>query len=166
MAAFRPFGDACQHLYVVYGDSGYLCAGKRDDAVSRNKPGHKIKYKINRRSSQVKKLSKSGQYAAKRAEYAKSSVRAKVEHVCVFSSSSKRLCFNGNDLNFAQDLLGQFFHRHAGAGGLAGEVFAIHAVKSGKVSHVGQEARDQSPARWQPEWPECSCRTVPPAPQW
>ena len=45
---------------VVYGDSGYLGAGKREDAIVRNKSGHKIKYKINRRPSQVKKLSKSG----------------------------------------------------------------------------------------------------------
>lgn len=66
---------------AVYGDSGYLGAGKREDAVVRNKSGHRIKYKINRRPSQVKKLSKSGQYAAKKAEHAKSSVRAKVEHV-------------------------------------------------------------------------------------
>ena len=32
---------------VVYGDSGYLGAGKREDAIVRNKSGHKIKYKIN-----------------------------------------------------------------------------------------------------------------------
>ena len=66
---------------AVYGDSGYLGAEKRDDAIIRNEAGHKIKYRINRRPSQVKKLSKSGQYAAKKAEHAKSSVRAKVEHV-------------------------------------------------------------------------------------
>ena len=66
---------------AVYGDSGYLGADKREDAVVRNKSGRKIKYKINRRPSQMKKLSKSGQYAAKKAEHTKSSVRAKVEHV-------------------------------------------------------------------------------------
>ena len=49
------------------------------------------KYKINRRPSQVKKLSKSGQYAAKKAEHAKSSVRAKVEHV--FGVVKKQLHF-------------------------------------------------------------------------
>ena len=76
---------------VVYGDSGYLGAEKREYAIIRNKCGRKIKYKINRRPSQMKKLSKSGQYAAKKAERAKSSVRAKVEHIfgvvksnCVF----------------------------------------------------------------------------------
>lgn len=37
---------------VVYGDSGYLGAGKREDAIVRNKSGRKIKYKINRRPSQ------------------------------------------------------------------------------------------------------------------
>ena len=76
---------------AVYGDSGYLGAGKREDAVVRNKSGHRIKYKINRRPSQVKKLSKSGQYAAKKAEHAKSSVRAKVEHV--FGVVKKQLHF-------------------------------------------------------------------------
>ena len=76
---------------VVYGDSGYLGADKREDAIVRNKSGHKIKYKINRRPSQLKKLSKSGQYAAKKAEHAKSSVRAKVEHV--FGVVKKQLRF-------------------------------------------------------------------------
>lgn len=66
---------------AVYGDSGYLGAEKREDAVVRNKQGRKIKYRINRRPSQLRRLSLSGQYAAKRAEHKKSSVRAKVEHV-------------------------------------------------------------------------------------
>jgi IS5 family transposase len=66
---------------TVHGDSGYLGAGKRKDAVVRNKKGKKIKYKINRRPSQMKKLSTSGQWYAKKAEHKKSSVRAKVEHV-------------------------------------------------------------------------------------
>ena len=74
---------------VVYGDSGYLGAGKREDAIVRNKSGHKIKYKINRRPSQVKKLSR--QYAARKAEHVKSSVRAKVEHV--FGVVKKQLRF-------------------------------------------------------------------------
>ena len=76
---------------AVYGDSGYLGAGKREDAIVRNKSGHKIKYKINRRPSQVKKLSKSGQYAARKAEHVKSSVRAKAEHV--FGVVKKQLRF-------------------------------------------------------------------------
>jgi IS5 family transposase len=66
---------------TVNGDSGYLGAGKREDAVVRNKDGKKIKYRINRRASQIRKLSKSGQYYAKKAERKKSSVRAKVEHI-------------------------------------------------------------------------------------
>lgn len=65
----------------MYGDSGYTGADKRKDAVIRNKNGKKIKYKINRKPSQIKKLSPSGQYYAKKAEHKKSSVRAKVEHV-------------------------------------------------------------------------------------
>ena len=66
---------------TVYGDSGYLGAGKREDAIVCNKQGKKIKYKLNRRPSQLKKMSKSGQQYAKKAEHKKSSVRAKVEHV-------------------------------------------------------------------------------------
>lgn len=66
---------------TVNGDSGYLGAEKREDAIVRNNKGKKIRYQINRRPSQIKKLSKSGQYKAKKQEHAKSSVRAKVEHV-------------------------------------------------------------------------------------
>lgn len=76
---------------VVYGGSGYLGAGKREDAIVRNKSGRKIRYKINLRPSQLKKLSKSGRYAAKKVEHAKSSVRAKVEHV--FGVVKKQLRF-------------------------------------------------------------------------
>ena len=76
----------------VYGDSGYLGAQKREDAIVRNKSGRKIKYKINRRPSQIKKLSRSGRYAAKKAEHAKSSVRAKVEHVFGVVKKQLRFC--------------------------------------------------------------------------
>lgn len=76
---------------VVYGDSGYLGAQKREDAILWNKSGCKIRYKINRWPSQLKKLSKRGQYAAKKVEHAKSSVRAKVEHV--FGVVKKQLRF-------------------------------------------------------------------------
>ncbi len=65
----------------VYGDSGYIGANKRPEAIKKNKNGKKIKYLINRRPSSIKKLSKSGQYAAKKKEHQKSSVRCKVEHV-------------------------------------------------------------------------------------
>ncbi len=65
----------------VYGDSGYIGADKRKEAILRNKLGKKIKYKINRKPSQIKKLSTSGQYYAKKSEHKKSSVRSKVEHV-------------------------------------------------------------------------------------
>ncbi len=64
-----------------YGDSGYIGANKRPEAIKKNKNGKKIKYLINRRPSSIKKLSKSGQYAAKKKEHQKSSVRCKVEHV-------------------------------------------------------------------------------------
>jgi IS5 family transposase len=65
----------------VYGDSGYIGADKREEALIRNNKGRKIKYKLNRKPSQIKKLSLSGQYAAKKSEHKKSSIRAKVEHV-------------------------------------------------------------------------------------
>ena len=66
---------------VVYGDSGYLGAQRREDAVIRNKQGKKIRYKINRRPSQIKNRSLWSQGQLKRREREKSSVRAKVEHV-------------------------------------------------------------------------------------
>lgn len=66
---------------VVYGDSGYLGAEKREDAVLHNNSGKKIKYKTNRRPSQSKNNSKRSQSQIKRREHEKSSVRAKVEHV-------------------------------------------------------------------------------------
>lgn len=65
----------------VYGDSGYLGAQKRQDAITRNSQGKKIQYKINRRPSQSKNKSVRSQGQVKRREREKSSVRAKVEHV-------------------------------------------------------------------------------------
>ena len=69
-----------EEIYV-YEDSGYIGADKRENAIIKNKCGNKIQYKINRRPSQMKKLSKDGQYCAKKIEHQKSSIRAKVEHV-------------------------------------------------------------------------------------
>jgi IS5 family transposase len=66
---------------VVYGDSGYLGAEKREGAMLKNKQGKKIRYKINRRPSQIKNRSLWSQGQRKRREREKSSVRAKVEHV-------------------------------------------------------------------------------------
>ena len=65
----------------VDGDAGYTGAEKREEAIIRNKAGKKIKYNISRRPSTLKKLSRSGNYQARKREYAKSSVRSKVEHV-------------------------------------------------------------------------------------
>ena len=66
---------------TVYGDSGYLGAEKREDAIIKNLAGKKIKYKTNRRPSQSKNKSVRSQAQIKRREHEKSSVRAKVEHV-------------------------------------------------------------------------------------
>ena len=66
---------------TMHGDSGYIGAQKCPEAIIRNKKGKKIKYLICRKPSSIKKLSKSGQYAAEKAEHKKSSVRCKVEHV-------------------------------------------------------------------------------------
>ena len=66
---------------AVYGDSGYLGAAKREDAITKNSSGKHICYKINRRPSQIKKGSNRSQAQLKRREHEKSSVRAKVEHV-------------------------------------------------------------------------------------
>lgn len=65
----------------VYGDSGYLGAENRKEAVIRNSKGKKIKYKTNRRPSQSKNNSNRSKAQIKRREHEKSSVRAKVEHV-------------------------------------------------------------------------------------
>lgn len=65
----------------VYGDSGYLGAEKREDAITYNSQGKKILYKTNRRPSQSKNRSTRSQAQIKRREHEKSSVRAKVEHV-------------------------------------------------------------------------------------
>lgn len=66
---------------TLNGDSGYIGADKRPEAIRKNKQGKKIKYIINRKQSSINKLSKSGQYAAKKREHEKSSVRCKVDHV-------------------------------------------------------------------------------------
>lgn len=66
---------------TVNSDSGYLGANKRPEAIKPNLKGKKIKYIISRRPSAIKKLSQSGQYAAKKREHDKSLVRCKVEHV-------------------------------------------------------------------------------------
>ena len=66
---------------TLNGDSGYIGADKRPEAIRKNKQGRKIKYIINRKQSSINKLTKSGQYAAKKREHEKSSVRCKVEHV-------------------------------------------------------------------------------------
>ena len=65
----------------VYGDSGYLGAEKRPEALKKNKAGKSIHYKINRRPSQSKNKSARSQAQIKRREHEKSSIRAKVEHV-------------------------------------------------------------------------------------
>lgn len=65
----------------VYGDSGYLGAEKREDAVTHNTHSKKIQYKTNRRPSQYKDRSVRSKSQIKRREHEKSSVRAKVEHV-------------------------------------------------------------------------------------
>ena len=41
----------------VYGDSGYLGAEKKDDAILVNNEGKPIRYQINKRPSQLKKAS-------------------------------------------------------------------------------------------------------------
>ena len=65
----------------VNGDSGYIGAQKREDAIKKNKNGKKINYKINRKPSQYEKNSPRSKAQIKRREREKSSVRAKVEHV-------------------------------------------------------------------------------------
>ncbi|MGN8891295.1 hypothetical protein ACTNBU_12810, partial [Dysosmobacter sp. HCP28S3_G4] len=60
----------------VYGDSGYLGADKREDSIRRNRQGRRIRYRINRRPSQIRKKPTRAQGQLKRREHEKSSIRA------------------------------------------------------------------------------------------
>ena len=75
----------------VHGDSGYLGAEKREDAITHNSQGKKIRYKINRRPSQYKNNSVRSKGQIRRREREKSSIRAKVEHV--FGVVKGMFCF-------------------------------------------------------------------------
>jgi IS5 family transposase len=66
---------------TVHGDSGYLGAQKRENAMTHNKNGKKIRYKISRRPSQNRHKNARQRGQIKRRERKKASVRAKVEHV-------------------------------------------------------------------------------------
>lgn len=69
----------------VHGDSGYLGAEKREDALTVNEAGEAIEYRINMRPSSIRKTSvgasEEEQANIRMKEKSKSSVRAKVEHV-------------------------------------------------------------------------------------
>ncbi len=91
---------------TVHGDAGYIGADKRETAVVRNKQGKKIKYEINRRPSQLNKLSRSGKYKAKKREHEKSSVRAKVEHV--FAVVKRQLGFKKTRYRGLQKQIAKF----------------------------------------------------------
>ena len=66
---------------TVHGDSGYLGAEKRENAIVFNKKGKKIKYKISLRPSTIQKLPEHLRAISKKQEHKKSSIRCKVEHV-------------------------------------------------------------------------------------
>ena len=66
---------------VVYGDSRYLGAEKREDALTFNKDGKEIDYEICRKPSQIRKLSAQEQEVVRRQEHEKFSIRVKVEHI-------------------------------------------------------------------------------------
>ena len=64
----------------LYADAGYTGAEKREDALTTNQHGRKIRNKINKKRSKIAQYGwKHGQQ--KRREREKSSIRAKVEHV-------------------------------------------------------------------------------------
>ena len=65
----------------VYGDSGYLGANNRKDAILTNKNGEEIEYEINLKPSQIKKLPIGRIWTAMCAAKRRAKVRAKVEHV-------------------------------------------------------------------------------------
>lgn len=71
----------CSQGKIVNGGNGNLGGSKHPDAVPHNKKEKKVKHKINRHpAAKIKKLSKSGQYYAKKGGHSKSSARSKVEH--------------------------------------------------------------------------------------
>lgn len=66
----------------LYGDSGYLSAEKREEAILTNDQGKEIQYIICARPSSLKKRYAGAEYEkAVAAEHAKASMRCKVEHV-------------------------------------------------------------------------------------
>ena len=65
----------------AYGDHGYLGADKRKDSIRRNRRGRCIRYRINRRPSQIRQKPTMAQSQLMRRERKRSSIRAKVEHV-------------------------------------------------------------------------------------
>ena len=91
---------------TVNGDAGYIGADKRETAIVRNKQEKRIKYEINRRPSQLNKLSRSGKYRAKKREHEKSSVRAKVEHV--FAVVKRLFCFKKTRYQGLQKQIAKF----------------------------------------------------------
>ncbi len=77
---------------TVHGDSGYLGAENREEAITKNNKGKRIRYKINRRPSQSKNRSARSRGQTKRREREKSSVRAKVEHVFAVVKRQLHFC--------------------------------------------------------------------------
>ena len=65
----------------VYGDSGYLGAEKREEAITINNEGKTINYKICKRPSQLKNATGIEYEKLHQIEHEKSSIRCKVEHV-------------------------------------------------------------------------------------
>lgn len=65
----------------VFGDSGYLGADKRENAITRNKHGKAIRCKVNRRRSQSKNNTIRSKGQIRRREREKSSIHAMAEHV-------------------------------------------------------------------------------------
>lgn len=66
----------------LYGDSGYLGAEKREEAILTNGHGKEIQYIICARPSSLKKRYAGAEYEkAVAAEHAKASIRCKAEHV-------------------------------------------------------------------------------------
>jgi hypothetical protein len=85
-SAFYPMSISCraQSLPTKLMESvRFLLSSDSGCRLRRPSRGAAVgwKYRINRRPSQLRKLRLSGQYAVRKAEYRKSSARAKVEHV-------------------------------------------------------------------------------------
>ena len=105
---------------TLNGDSGYIGADKRPEAIRKNKQGKKIKYIINRKQSSINKLSKSGQYTLMKRYYnnfctqwvdiqnVKYLKRAPEKRKTYLATISEKILFDNSDYDALEDGVYEF----------------------------------------------------------